>query len=38
MEKLGMQYEGTLISYDLQRDGTLYDAKMYSIIKRKEKK
>lgn len=33
MEKLGMQYEGTLKKYDCRRDDTLYDAKMYSIIK-----
>jgi ribosomal-protein-alanine N-acetyltransferase len=33
MEKIGMQYEGTLRKYDCRRDDTLYDAKMYSIIK-----
>ena len=33
MEKLGMEYEGTLRSYDCRRNKTLYDAKMYSIIK-----
>ncbi|MBR5226916.1 MAG: GNAT family N-acetyltransferase [Clostridia bacterium] len=33
MEKIGMQYEGTLRKYDCKRDGTLYDAKMYSLIK-----
>ena len=33
MEKLGMQYEGTLRKYDCRRDDSLYDAKMYSIIK-----
>jgi ribosomal-protein-alanine N-acetyltransferase len=33
MEKLGMEYEGTLRKYDCRRDNTLYDAKMYSIIK-----
>ncbi len=38
MEKAGMQYEGTLRSYDLRRDDTLYDAKMYSIIKKKKSK
>lgn len=34
MEKIGMQYEGTLKKYDLRRDGTLYDAKMYAITER----
>ena len=33
MEKLGMQYEGTLRKYDCRRDDSLYDVKMYSIIK-----
>ena len=33
MEKIGMQYEGTLRKYDCRRDDSLYDAKMYSIIK-----
>lgn len=33
MEKIGMQYEGILRKYDCRRDDTLYDAKMYSIIK-----
>ena len=33
MEKIGMQYEGTLRKYDCRRDESLYDAKMYSIIK-----
>lgn len=33
MEKIGMQYEGTLRKYDCKRDNSLYDAKMYSIIK-----
>ena len=33
MEKIGMQYEGTLRKYDCKRDESLYDAKMYSIIK-----
>jgi len=33
MEKVGMQYEGTLRKYDTLRDGTLYNAKMYSLIK-----
>lgn len=33
MEKIGMQYEGTLRKYDCRRDNSLYDAKMYSIIK-----
>lgn len=33
MEKIGMQYEGILRKYDCRRDGSLYDAKMYSIIK-----
>ena len=33
MEKAGFTYEGTLRKYDLRRDGSLYDAKMYSIIK-----
>ena len=33
MERVGMQYEGTLRKYDQNRFGTLYDAKMYSIIK-----
>jgi len=33
MEKLGMEYEGTLRKYDCRRDDSLYDAKMYSIIK-----
>ena len=33
MEKLGMQYEGTLRKYDCRRDDSLYDAKMFSIIK-----
>lgn len=32
MRKLGMQYEGTLRRYDYNRDDTLYDADMYSII------
>ena len=32
MEKLGMQYEGTLRKYDCRRDDSLYDVKMYSII------
>lgn len=33
MEKIGMQYEGTLRKYDKNRDGSLYDAKIYSIVK-----
>lgn len=33
MEKIGMQYEGILRKYDCKRDDSLYDAKMYSIIK-----
>lgn len=33
MEKCGFAYEGTLRKYDMNRDGSLYDAKMYSIIK-----
>lgn len=33
MEKLGMEYEGTLRKYDCRRDDSLYDVKMYSIIK-----
>ena len=33
MEKLGMEYEGTLRKYDCRRDDSLYDAKMYSIVK-----
>ena len=33
MEKIGMQYEGTLRKYDCRRDGSLYDAKLYCIIK-----
>ena len=33
MEKIGMQYEGTLRKYDCRRDDSLYDAKMYAIIK-----
>ena len=33
MEKAGFQFEGVLRKYDLRRDGSLYDAKMYSIIK-----
>lgn len=33
MEKLGIQYEGTLRKYDCRRDDSLYDVKMYSIIK-----
>ena len=33
MEKIGMQYEGTLRNYDCRRDDSLYDAKMYSITK-----
>ena len=33
MEKIGMQYEGILRKYDCARDDSLYDAKMYSIIK-----
>ena len=33
MERIGMQYEGTLRKYDRKRDGSLYDAKIYSIIK-----
>ena len=33
MEKLGMEFEGILRKYDARRDGTLYDVKMYSIIK-----
>lgn len=32
MEKLGMQYEGTLRKYDCRRDNSLYDVKMYAII------
>lgn len=33
MEKIGMQFEGILRKYDCRRDDSLYDAKMYSIIK-----
>lgn len=33
MEKVGMQYEGTLRKYDVRRDDSLYDAEMWSIIK-----
>jgi ribosomal-protein-alanine N-acetyltransferase len=33
MEKIGMQYEGTLRKYDCRRDESLYDAKMYAIVK-----
>ncbi len=33
MEKIGMSYEGILRKYDCRRDDSLYDAKMYSIIK-----
>jgi len=33
MEKVGMKYEGTLRKYDLTREGDLYDADMFSIIK-----
>ena len=33
MEKIGMQFEGILRKYDCRRDDTLYDAKMYSVIK-----
>ncbi len=33
MEKIGMEYEGTLKKYDCRRDGSLYDAKMYAITK-----
>ena len=33
MEKLGMEYEGTLRKYDCRRDDSLYDVKMYSIVK-----
>ena len=34
MEKIGMEYEGTLKKYDLRRNGSLYDAKMYAITER----
>lgn len=33
MEKIGMSYEGILRKYDCRRDDSLYDVKMYSIIK-----
>lgn len=33
MEKVGMQYEGTLRKHDCRRDDSLYDAEMWSIIK-----
>ena len=33
LEKIGMQFEGILRKYDCRRDDTLYDAKMYSVIK-----
>ena len=32
MEKCGFSFEGTLRKYDLNRDGNLYDADMFSII------
>lgn len=32
MQKIGMQYEGTLRKYDCRRDESLYDAAMYSIV------
>ena len=32
MQKLGMQFEGTLRKYDCNRDDELYDVDMYSII------
>lgn len=34
MEKIGMEYEGTLKKYDCRRDGSLYDAKMYAITEK----
>ena len=34
MAKVGMQYEGTLRKYDCRRDDSLYDAEMWSIIKK----
>jgi len=37
MEKAGFQCEGVLRKYDLRRDGTLYDAKMYSVIKERDR-
>ena len=33
MEKIGMQFEGILRKYYCRRDDSLYDAKMYSVIK-----
>ncbi len=33
MEKIGMQYEGTLRKYDCRRDDSLYDAEMWAITK-----
>lgn len=32
MEKCGFIYEGTLRKYDYERNGDLYDVKMYSIV------
>lgn len=34
MEKIGMSFEGTLRKYECRRDDSLYDVKMYSIIKK----
>ncbi len=33
MEKVGMRYEGTLLKYNLNRDGVLKDCKMWAITK-----
>lgn len=33
MEKIGMSFEGVLRKYNCRRDDSLYDVKMYSIIK-----
>ena len=32
MEKCGFSFEGTLKKYDLDREGNLYDANMFSIV------